>query len=85
MNSGIHQRDARSSKETFMQKQTHGQQSIQSPNRKKPLDPREFPKARDERGSAGREEIRTKTPMVSAPRQSDRPVERTGQKRALPR
>jgi len=48
-----------------------------SPSNKRPLDPREHPLARDARGSARREEIRAKTPMLSAPRQSNRPVERT--------
>lgn len=47
----------------------------------RPLDPREYPQARDARGSAGRGEIRTKSPMVSAPRQSRRPMERSNQKR----
>jgi len=47
--------------------------------KKRPLDPREYPLARDARGSAGREEIRAKTSMVSAPRQSNRPVERSNQ------
>ena len=54
----------------------------QSTSKKQPLDPREYPLARDSRGSAAREEIRTKTPMVSAPRQSSRPVERSNRKRA---
>ncbi len=46
---------------------------------KRPLDPREYPLARDARGSAGREEIRAKTQMVSAPRQSNRQMERINQ------
>jgi hypothetical protein len=48
-----------------------------SPNKKHPLDPREFPQARDSRGSAGRTEIRAQNPRVTAPRQSDRPVVRS--------
>ena len=44
---------------------------------KHPLDPREDPRARDARGSAGREEIRAQTPRVPAPRQSNRPSERS--------
>jgi hypothetical protein len=48
---------------------------INSQSNKHPLDPREYPLARDVRGSAGREEIRSKTPMVSAPRQSNRPMQ----------
>jgi hypothetical protein len=52
-----------------------------SQNKKVPLDPREYPLARDARGSARREEIRSKTPVVSAPRQSRRPMERSNQKR----
>jgi hypothetical protein len=31
---------------------------------------------------ASREELRTKTPRVTSPRQSSRPVERSGQKRS---
>jgi hypothetical protein len=60
-------------------KTDRGQKKPQS--KKRPLDPREYPLARDVRGSARREEIRSKTPMVSAPRQSRRSVERSNQKR----
>ena len=62
-----------------MKKEIHGQKPA---SKKQPSDPREYPLARDSRGSARREEIRSKTPMVSAPRQSRRPVERSTQKRA---
>lgn len=48
-----------------------------SPSKKIPLDPREYPQARDSRGSAGRTEIRAQTPRISAPRQSNRPVVRS--------
>ena len=41
-------------------------------SKKRPLDPREHPQARDARGSAGREEIRAQGPVVSAPRQPRR-------------
>jgi hypothetical protein len=58
-------------------KKDPGQKPTQ--NGKRPLDPREYPLARDARGSAGRKEIRAKTQMVAAPRQSNRPVERTNQ------
>ena len=44
---------------------------------KHPLDPRENPRARDARGSADREEIRAQTPRVPAPRESNRPAERS--------
>jgi hypothetical protein len=60
-------------------KTDRGQEKSQS--KKRPLDPREHPQARDSRGSAAREEIRSKTPMVSAPRQSRRTAERSSQKR----
>ena len=43
---------------------------------KQPMNPREDPRARDARGSAGREEIRAQTPRVPAPRQSNRPSEK---------
>jgi len=65
-----------------MKKESRTQQNKESASNKQPLDPRENPMARDARGSAGREEIRAKTSMVSAPRQSQRPVERSNQKRA---
>src|SRR5688572_12956892 len=67
---------------TFMKNETQSPPLRKSASKKRPLDPREFPLSRDARGSAGREEIRSKTPMVSAPRQSRRPVERSNQKRA---
>jgi hypothetical protein len=53
-------------------------------SKKRPLDPREFPLARDARGSARREEIRSKSPVVSAPRQTRRPMERSRPKRRIP-
>jgi ferritin-like metal-binding protein YciE len=43
----------------------------------RPLDSREYPQARDARGSASRGEIRAKTRMVSAPRHSQRVTERS--------
>jgi len=49
--------------------------------KKKPLDLREHPLARDARGSASRGEIRRETPTVNAPRQSKRPAERGNQRR----
>ena len=64
-----------------MKKTARTQQNKESTSNKKPSDPREYPLARDSRGSAGREEIRAKTPMVAAPRQSNRPVERSNQNR----
>jgi hypothetical protein len=48
---------------------------INSQSKKHPLEPREYPLARDARGSAVREEIRSKTRMVTAPRQSNRPMQ----------
>ena len=44
--------------------------------RKKPSDPREFPAARDARGTASREEIRREMPRRTAPRQA--PARRPG-------
>lgn len=47
-----------------------------------PLDPREYPFARDKRGSANREEIRQRTTQVHpAARQSQRQPERSSQAR----
>ncbi len=60
-----------------MKKPTPSQPSKVSANTKQPLDPREYPKARDSRGKAGREEIRAQTPRVPAPRQSQRPPEKS--------
>ena len=65
-----------------MKKESRTQQNKESASNKQPVDPREYPLARDSRGSAGREEIRAKPAMVSAPRQSNRPAERSGQVRA---
>jgi len=65
-----------------MKKPTQSASVKLTPGNKKPLDPREYPLARDSRGSAGRDEIRAKTAVVSAPRQSARPMERSNQKRA---
>lgn len=52
------------------------------PNEKQPLHANENPLARDARGSARRDEIRALTQMVSAPRESNRSMERSNQKRA---
>jgi len=49
---------------------------------KKPLDRRENPGARDERGAATRAEIRSGASMMSAPRQTQRRVERSNQPRS---
>jgi len=49
---------------------------------KKSSDPREYPLARDARGSASRQEIRRMNPSVNAPRQSKRPGERSNQSRS---
>jgi len=65
-----------------MKTNSRTQQNKESLSNKQPLDPRANPLARDSRGAAAREEIRAKTTMRSAPRQSQRPVERSGQKRA---
>jgi len=65
-----------------MKKESRTQQNKEAASNKQPSDPREYPLARDSRGSAGRTEIRAKTAMVSAPRKSNRPIERSGQKRA---
>ena len=65
-----------------MKKASRTQQNKESASNKQPVDPRADTLARDSRGVASREEIRAKTTMVSAPRQSNRPVERSGQKRA---
>ncbi len=64
-----------------MKKESRTQQNKESASNKQPVDPRANPKARSTKGSATRDEIRTKTPVVSAPRQSNRPAERSGQKR----
>ncbi len=53
-----------------------------SQNKKQSLHAHENPLARDARGSARRDEIRAMTQMVSAPRESNRPMERSNQKRA---
>jgi hypothetical protein len=45
---------------------------LQLPGGKKPLDENQYPKARDSRGSAGRQEIRKTTARVNAPRQTRR-------------
>jgi hypothetical protein len=68
-----------------MKKESRTQQNKESASNKRPLDRREYPLARDSRGSAGREEIRAKTQMVSAPRQSRRPTERSQQQRTQSR
>lgn len=46
------------------------------------LNERDNPMARGKRGTASREEVRSKSPTLSAPRQTRRPMERSGQKRA---
>jgi len=56
-----------------------GRGQINTQSKKHPLDPREYPLARDVRGAAGREEIRSNVPMIAAPRQSNRPVVRSNQ------
>ena len=48
---------------------------------KKPSDPREYPAARDSRGTSSRQEIRAHEAKVSAPRQSQRTPERGNQSR----
>lgn len=48
----------------------------------KSLSERDYPLARGKRGTASREEVRSKSPTLSAPRQSQRPMERSSQKRA---
>ena len=65
-----------------MNTESRTQQDKESASNKQPVDPRANLLARDSRGTASREEIRAKTAMVSAPRQSNRPAERSGQKRA---
>jgi hypothetical protein len=65
-----------------MKKESRTQQNKESASNKQPSDPREYPLARDSRASAGREEIRAKAPVLCAPRQSRRPIERSYQKRA---
>ncbi|MFN0075311.1 MAG: hypothetical protein ACKVY0_02435 [Prosthecobacter sp.] len=47
-----------------------------------PLDTHAHPMARDSKGLGSRTEIRAQVPRVPAPRQSLRPVERSGQKRS---
>ena len=65
-----------------MKKESRTQQDKESASSKQPVNPRDNPLARSAKGSATREEIRSQSPVVSAPRRSDRPVERSGQKRA---
>ena len=65
-----------------MKKVSRTQQDKESASNKQPVDPRANHLARDSRGTASREEIRAKTPVFSAPRQSNRPAERSGQTRA---
>lgn len=55
-----------------------------TPSTKKPSDPREYPLARDSRGSAAREEIRTQTARPAAPRASRRPVQKSLGRSATP-
>ncbi|MHB9009745.1 MAG: hypothetical protein ACYDC1_22755 [Limisphaerales bacterium] len=65
-----------------MKKESRTQQNKESASNKQPVDPRADPLARTPKGSATREEIRAQAPVVAAPRQSRRPVERSGQPRA---
>lgn len=65
-----------------MKKESRTQQNQESASNKQPVDPRANPLARPAKGSATREEIRAQAVVVSAPRQSRRPAERSGQKRA---
>jgi hypothetical protein len=62
-----------------MKKPSRTQQNKESASNKQPVDPRAYPLARDTRGSADRAEIRAQNPRVAAPRQSNRPVERSSQ------
>jgi len=59
-----------------MKKESRQQQVKESASNKQPLDPREYPLARDSRGSARREEIRAKSARVVAPRQPQQVVRR---------
>lgn len=52
-----------------MKKESRTQQNKESLSNKQPVDPRADPFARDVRGAARREEIRARTPVVSAPNQ----------------
>ena len=65
-----------------MKKESRTQQDKESASNKQPVDPRANPLARTAKGSATREEIRAQSPVVSAPRQSRRAMERSGQARA---
>jgi len=67
-----------------MKKDSRTQQNKESLSNKQPVDPRADPFARDSRGVASRAEIRTQTPVVSAPRQSNLPTERSNRRRAKP-
>lgn len=69
------------SKVPIMTPKTRNRKPPESAKNIQPLDPREYPLARDSRGTAAREEIRCQSPMVSAPRQSQRPVERGNESR----
>lgn len=56
--------------------------SGQKRSRKRPLDSREYPAARDSQGKPGRDEIRRETARHVASRQSARTPERSGQPRS---
>jgi hypothetical protein len=80
-NSTRHQPNPKPTKNRTMKKESRTQQNKESLSNKQPVDPRADPFARDSRGAASREEIPAKTPVVSAPRQSNLGTERSNQKR----
>jgi hypothetical protein len=55
---------------------------VVAPATKRASDPREYPAARDARGTANRTEIRRESPRVAAPRASNRTAERGNQPRS---
>lgn len=67
-----------------MKKQSGIQQDQESDSNQQ-LDPLAHPMARTTKGSATREEIRSQTVVLSAPRQSNRPMERSRQPRTRKR
>ncbi len=60
-------------------KQPKGSSNAQVPG--KPLDPRRFPLNAQTEATAGREKVRQVAYPVHAPRETKRPVERTGKGR----
>lgn len=48
----------------------------------KPLDPQQFPLNAQAEPTAGRDKVREQAYPVRAPRQTERPVERTGKRRS---